>query len=76
MFEFYNELEEETEDFVGVEHVRVTKRYLGDWENPMKFCNEEFLLLFIIIILLIHELNWFGLWNTHNMHASNLDHMF
>ena len=28
MFEFYNELEEETEDFVGVEHVRVTKQYL------------------------------------------------
>ena len=49
MFEFYNELEEETEDFVGVEHVRVTKRYLRDWENPMEFCNEEeFLLLFII----------------------------
>ena len=49
MFEFYNELEEETEDFVGVEHVRVTKRYLRDWENPMEFCNEEeFLFLFII----------------------------
>ena len=58
MFEFYNELEEETEDLVGVEHVRVTKRYLRDWENPMEFCNEEeFLLLFIIILLLIHELN-------------------
>ena len=52
MFEFYNELEEETEDFVGVEHVRVTKRYLR--ENPMEFGNEEeFLLLFIIILLLI-----------------------
>ena len=41
MFEFYSELEEETEDFVGVEHVRVTKRYLQDWENPMEFYNEE-----------------------------------
>ena len=36
MFEFYNELDEETEDFVGVEHVRVTKRYLRDRENPME----------------------------------------
>ena len=51
MFEFYNELEEETEDFVGVEHVRVNKRYLRDWENPMEFCNEEeFLLLLLYII--------------------------
>ena len=48
MFEFYNELEEGTEDFVGVEHVRVTKRYLRDWENPMEFCNEDYYLLYII----------------------------
>ena len=45
ILEFYDELEEETEDFVGVEHVRVTKRYLRDWENPMEFCNEEEFLL-------------------------------
>ena len=44
MLELYNELEEEeTVVFDGVEHVglRVTKRYLRDWENPMEFYNEE-----------------------------------
>ena len=43
-------------DFVE-EHVRVTKRYLRGWENPMEFYNEEEILLLFIIYYLNYSIH-------------------